>query len=76
MNVGCFDELWNPEWATFLEPGAKLPTKPSLCHPWSSGVTPWLTKNVLGISPSDPGFATFLAAPMLSEDAECVFYMQ
>ena len=37
---GCFWELYSPEWAAFLAPGpSKPPTRPSLCHPWSSGVT-------------------------------------
>ena len=39
---GCFWELYSPEWAAFLAPGpGKPPTRPSLCHPWSSGVTAW-----------------------------------
>ena len=69
---GCFNELWNPEWATLYPPGSgdkvsvpKLPTRPSMCHPWSSGVTHWLSQRVLGVTPLAPGFARFLAMPHL-----------
>ena len=32
LGRGCFDELFSPEWATFLPPAYKFPTRPSLCH--------------------------------------------
>ncbi|MHB8896520.1 MAG: alpha-L-rhamnosidase-related protein [Candidatus Geothermincolia bacterium] len=35
----------------------------SLCHGWSAGVTPLLTKYVLGIRPSGPGFRSFKFDP-------------
>jgi hypothetical protein len=35
----------------------------SLCHAWSAGAVPLLTKYVLGIRPSGPGFTRFLADP-------------
>ena len=38
----------------------------SLAHPWSAGAAPWLTKNVLGLSPMRPGFAAVLVAPHLT----------
>ncbi len=31
----------------------------SLCHPWSAGVTKWLTEEILGIKPTNPGFSTY-----------------
>ncbi len=37
----------------------------SLCHGWASGPTPWLTANVLGIRPMEPGCATIEIAPDL-----------
>jgi hypothetical protein len=35
----------------------------SLCHAWSAGVVPLLTKYVLGIRPQGPGFTRFAADP-------------
>ena len=40
---------------------------PSYCHPWSSGVTSYLSKFTLGLSPLSPGFASgYLATPHVS----------
>jgi len=65
LTNGCFLELFSPEWLRFSESGDKLPTKPSECHPWSSGVAPWLTKVAAGLSPLDPGYgARALVAPL------------
>ncbi|WP_340113354.1 alpha-L-rhamnosidase C-terminal domain-containing protein [Maribellus mangrovi] len=37
----------------------------SLCHGWSSGVTAWLTENVLGIKVVEPGCKTLIIDPHL-----------
>jgi hypothetical protein len=37
----------------------------SLCHGWSSGVTAWLTENVLGIKIVEPGCRTIQVEPHL-----------
>ena len=37
----------------------------SLCHGWASGPTAWLSENVLGIRPLEPGFARVLIKPQL-----------
>jgi len=37
----------------------------SLCHGWSSGVTAWLTENVLGITVVEPGCSTLRVRPYL-----------
>jgi alpha-L-rhamnosidase len=39
----------------------------SLCHGWSSGPTPWLTMNVLGISVMEPGCRTVRIKPHLCD---------
>lgn len=39
----------------------------SLCHGWSSGVTAWLTENVLGIRVVEPGCKTVEVRPFLGE---------
>jgi len=35
----------------------------SYCHPWSSGVAPWLLKWSLGVRPLEPGYGRVLIAP-------------
>ena len=37
----------------------------SFCHGWASGPTAWLSQNVLGIQPLEPGFAKVRIAPQL-----------
>lgn len=46
--------------------GDKAPTRPSYCHPWSDGVTPWLTHSLGGIQPLEPGYARYAALPHVS----------
>jgi alpha-L-rhamnosidase len=38
----------------------------SLCHAWASGPTPWLTRHVLGITPTAPGFARVRVQPRMA----------
>jgi alpha-L-rhamnosidase len=63
---GCFFELSSPEWPSFRKDGDRLPTMPSMCHPWASGVTAWMSSALAGIRPIRPGYSTFLAAPYVS----------
>jgi hypothetical protein len=44
----------------------------SLTHPWSAGVTKWLSEEILGIRPVTPGFANFLIKPHLSREVTWV----
>lgn len=37
----------------------------SFCHGWAGGPTAWLSKNVLGVSPAEPGFAKVRIEPKL-----------
>lgn len=66
LGKGCFWELFSPEWAEFMSDGDKAPTMPSYCHPWSSGVTAWLSHVLGGIEPLLPGYSEFVAAPYVS----------
>jgi len=45
----------------------------SLCHPWSAGVTKWLTEEILGIKPMSPGFSTYDIFPHLGRGLTNVF---
>ncbi len=66
LGKGCFWELFSPEWTRFLAPGDKAPTRPSYCHPWADGVTPWLSHHFAGVQPVAPGFAEYAAMPLVS----------
>lgn len=37
----------------------------SFCHGWAGGPTAWLSKNVLGVSPAEPGFSKVRIEPKL-----------
>ena len=43
-------------WEGLVPPGGKAPTRPSYCHPWSNGVTAWLSHALGGINAAAPGF--------------------
>lgn len=63
---GCFFELSSPDWPLFRKDGDRLPTMPSLCHPWASGVTAWMSSTLLGIQPVSPGYSKILLVPYVS----------
>ena len=65
---GCFWEMSSPEWLRFMKEGDQAPHLPSYCHPWASGVTPWLSKLVGGVSPLQRGYERFVAMPFVSKD--------
>ena len=39
----------------------------SLCHGWASGPTAWLSQNVLGVKPLEPGFKRVRIVPQLGD---------
>lgn len=63
---GCFWELSSPEW-TYLTEGDKAPTRPSYCHPWSNGVTHWLSESFGGILALEPGYKRVAVLPHMSD---------
>ena len=60
---------FNHIFQNLSEPNSPIPNfqngRTSLCHPWSSGVTTWMTQNFLGVAPDVPGFKRWTARPML-----------
>lgn len=62
-------EVFRPDWLDFLGPNDPIPNSQSgwtsLSHPWGGGVSAWLTRDVLGISPTAPGFAGVDIVPRL-----------
>ena len=67
LGRGCFWELFDPDWGDLMHVGQKAPTRPSYCHPWSAGATPFLSKFVLGVQPLTPGFESVTVTPFVSE---------
>ncbi len=65
-----FFEVFRPSWNRISKPNDAPVNNQcgytSLTHPWSAGVTKWLSEEVLGIKPTGPGFATFMVKPQLS----------
>ena len=64
-----FFEVYEPGWNKIIRTNGGIPSMicgpTSLCHPWSSGCTTWLTQWVAGIRPTTPGFATVDIIPHL-----------
>lgn len=63
----CFLEVYRPSWNNIIEKNGPIPASQagwtSLAHPWGAGVTSWLSKEMLGIKPTTPGFKTFEVKP-------------
>jgi hypothetical protein len=63
-----FWETWSPDWSrekTHARSTWGYDT--SLSHGWSSGITPFLTRWVLGVRPLAPGFAEASLDPFLGD---------
>ena len=67
-NAGRIDELLpagkkalHGDYGAYCYPGFRL----SLCHGWASGPTAWLSQEVLGVKPSEPGFKKVNIVPHL-----------
>ncbi len=56
-------EVYRPSWNPFLAKNEPVPNTQcgltSLCHPWGAGIIKWLSENILGVTPTAPGFRTF-----------------
>ena len=62
-------EVYRPSWNTVIGRNDAVPNTQcgivSLCHPWGAGIVKWLSEQVLGITPTSPGFATYAVLPHL-----------
>lgn len=62
-----FFECYWPSWNAIIPRNGPIPSclagPTSLCHPWSTGCTTWLTEYVAGITPTAPGFSTVDITP-------------
>lgn len=69
INQGAttFYEVYRPSWNAVIGKYGAPPNNQcgytSLTHPWSAGVTKWISEEVLGIKPIDPGFERFEIVP-------------
>lgn len=68
LGASCFWEISNPEWRLFMRPAPSAAPwgyngNTSLCHPWSSGAAPFMSKHMLGVTPLRPGFVAVAVAP-------------
>jgi hypothetical protein len=66
-----FFEVYRPSWNAILDKNDAPPNNQcgytSLTHPWSAGVVKWLSEEVLGIKPLEPGFKVFEIVPHLGD---------
>ncbi len=71
-----FFEVYRPSWNEAIDHnGAPINNQcgyTSLAHPWSAGVTKWLSEEVLGVKPTTPGFTTFNVKPHLTSKIKWV----
>jgi hypothetical protein len=65
-----FFEVFRPSWNDISKPNDAPVNNQcgytSLTHPWSAGVTKWLSEEIAGIKPLEPGFKSFMVKPHLS----------
>ena len=75
INYGgtCFFEVFRPDWTPIIGVNGPVPYTQSghtsLAHPWGAGVLQWLSEEMLGIKPLEPGFAKFAVTPHFSGHA-------
>ncbi|WP_288880361.1 alpha-L-rhamnosidase C-terminal domain-containing protein [Pedobacter panaciterrae] len=66
-----FFEVYRPSWNAILDKNDAPPNNQcgytSLTHPWSAGVVKWLSEEILGIKPLEPGFKVFEIMPHLGD---------
>ena len=71
-----FFEVYRPSWNEGVgNNGAPVNNQcgyTSLAHPWSAGITKWLSEEILGITPTVPGFETFEVRPNLTPGIDWV----
>jgi tetratricopeptide (TPR) repeat protein len=71
-----FFEVYRPSWNAILGKNDAVPnnqcTYTSLTHPWSTGIVKWLSEEMLGIKPLEPGFKTFEIVPHLTDTINAV----
>lgn len=71
-----FFETFRPGWNEIIGKNDPLPNNQagytSLAHPWSAGVLPWLSEEILGIRADQAGFSCFTVKPHLARQLKRV----
>jgi alpha-L-rhamnosidase len=69
LGATTYWETYSAEWNALFSFGEATPNSQtgymSHCHPWASGVAPWLTHHVVGLKPESPGWKNFSVMPFL-----------
>lgn len=71
-----FFEVYRPQWNDILNQNDAPPNNQagytSFTHPWSAGIVKWLSEEILGIKPIEPGFKLFSIIPHLGRSLTSV----
>ncbi|TDQ08106.1 alpha-L-rhamnosidase-like protein [Pedobacter metabolipauper] len=71
-----FFEVFRPQWNEILTTNDAPPNNQagytSFTHPWSAGIVKWLSEEILGIKPLEPGFKSFSIVPHLGRSLTSV----
>eukprot|EP01052_Picozoa_sp_SAG31_P007665 SAG31_NODE_369_length_16731_cov_36.453283_2_plen_1168_part_00 len=69
LGATTFYEVYSIDWNSQIAKNGPVPGymngRTSLCHPYSSGVTTWMTQHLVGLRPLTPGWKTFIVQPTL-----------
>jgi len=64
-----FAEVFHPSWNDVLgpnDPPVNSSGTISLAHPWSAGISKWISEEILGVKPVTGGFKTFMITPHIT----------
>lgn len=71
-----FFEVYNPSWNKSIGRNGAVPNcqtgYTSLAHAWAGGVTSWLSREILGIKPTAPGFRRVDIIPRLGRTQQWI----
>ena len=68
LGATTFWEAFAPDWVHTFAPSEPIPGfangETSMCHPYASGVTAWMSEALLGVRPLEAGYANWSLRPM------------
>ena len=67
LGATTFWEAFAPDWVHTFAPSDPIPGfangETSMCHPYGSGVTAWMSETLLGVRPVEAGYASWSLRP-------------